>query len=74
MMVMEDAETGEQMFVDTHDQKFRRRFFDAANKRESDLNDAFQRARVDVMTLSTDDDLVRSIVRFAKRRQQVRKS
>jgi uncharacterized protein (DUF58 family) len=74
MMVMEDAETGEQMFVDTHDQKFRRRFFDAANKREADLNAVFQRARVDVMTLSTDDDLVRSIVRFAKRRQQVRKS
>ncbi len=73
MIVMEDAETGEQMFVDTHDKKFRQRFFAAANKRESDLKAAFLRAGVDVMTLSTDDDLVRSIVRFAKQRQQVRK-
>jgi uncharacterized protein (DUF58 family) len=74
MMVMEDAETGEQMFVDTHDQKFRKRFFEAAKKRDDVLRSAFQRAGVDVMTVSTDDDLVRSIVRFAKRRQQVRKS
>ncbi len=73
MMVMEDAETGEQMFVDTHDQKFRKRFFEAAKKRDEVLRSAFQRAGVDVMELSTDDDLVRSIVRFAKRRQQVRK-
>ena len=74
MIVMEDAETGEQLFVDTHDKKFRRRFYDAAYKREAELNAAFQRAGVDVMALSTDDDLVRSIVRFAKQRQQVRKA
>jgi len=73
MVVMEDAETGEQLFVDTHDKKFRRRFFDAAQKREKDLNEAFKRAGVDVLPLSTEDDLVRSIVRFAKQRQQVRK-
>ena len=74
MVVMEDAETGEQLFVDTHDKKFRKRFFDAALKREKELNESFQRARVDVLPLSTEDDLVRAIVRFAKRRQQMRKN
>ena len=74
MVVMEDAETGAQMFVDTHDLKFRKKFFAAAQQREQGLNAAFQRAGVDVLPLSTEDDLVRSIVRFAKQRQQVRKN
>ena len=73
MVVMEDAETGEQLFVDTHDRRFRQRFTDAAQEREKDLKDAFKRAGVDVMSLSTEDDLVRSIVRFAKQRQQLRR-
>ena len=73
MVVMEDAETGEQLFVDTHDKKFRQRFADAAQKRELELSAAFKHAGVDVLSLSTEDDLVRQIVRFAKRREQVRK-
>jgi uncharacterized protein (DUF58 family) len=72
MVVMEDAETGEQMFVDTHDPKFRRRFMDAVQKREDELQAAFKRTGVDVLSLSTQDDLVRAIVGFAKQRQQVR--
>ena len=73
MVVLEDAETGEQLYVDTHDKKFRKRFTEAAQKREQDLNTAFKRAGVDVLPLSTEDDLVREIVRFAKRRQQARR-
>jgi uncharacterized protein (DUF58 family) len=38
-----------------------------------ELSTAFKRAGVDVLSLSTDDDLVRQIVRFAKRRQQMRR-
>jgi uncharacterized protein (DUF58 family) len=74
MVIMEDAETGEQLYVDTHDKKFRKRFFDAAQQREIALNEAFKRAGVDVLSLSTQDDLVRAIVRFAKQRKQYRKS
>ena len=69
VMVMEDAETGEQMVVDSHDKKFRKHFYDAIQGRESQLKDAFKRAGVDVLSLSTEDDMVRSIVQFAKRRQ-----
>jgi uncharacterized protein (DUF58 family) len=72
MIVMEDAETGEQMFVDTHDRKFRKRFADVVQKREEELAVAFKRAGVDMMTLSTEDDLIKAILRFAKRRQQKR--
>jgi uncharacterized protein (DUF58 family) len=73
MVVIEDAETGEQLFVDTHDRRFRKRFYEAAQKREKDLNEAFKRAGVDALSLSTEDDLVRSIVGFATQRKQRRK-
>jgi uncharacterized protein (DUF58 family) len=73
MVVMEDAETGEQLFVDTHDKKFRQRFHEAAQRREAELKVAFRRAGVDALSLSTDDDLVRAIVRFAQQRKQHRK-
>jgi len=59
--------------VDTHDKKFRLAFRDAAMRREEELNKIFKHAGVDVMPLSTEDDLVRSIVRFAALRQRRRK-
>src|SRR2546423_7251217 len=37
LVTMQDAETGEQLFVDTHDRGFRRRFAAAAEKREAEL-------------------------------------
>lgn len=72
-IVMEDAETGEQLYVDTHDRGFRQRFFEAARRREAALNEALKHAGVDVLSLSTEEDLVRAIVRFAKLRQQHRR-
>jgi uncharacterized protein (DUF58 family) len=69
-IIMEDAETGEQLYVDTGDKKFRRRFQDAAQQREATLNEAFRRAGVDALSLSTEDDLVRAIVRFADIRRR----
>jgi uncharacterized protein (DUF58 family) len=72
-IIMEDAETGEQLYVDTHDHRFRARFEEAARRREAALNEAFKHAGVDVLSLSTEDDLVRAIVRFATLRQQRRK-
>ena len=58
-LLMEDAETGEQLYVDTHDRAFRRRFQEAAEQREATLRDAFRRAGVDAVSLSTDEDLRR---------------
>ncbi len=72
-LIMEDAETGEQLYVDTHDKGFRRRFREAADRRESTLSDAFKRSGVDAVSLSTDEDLVRAIVRMAQLRQRRRR-
>lgn len=72
-IIMEDAETGEQLYVDTHDRRFRAEFVEAARRREAALNAAFKQAGVDVLSLSTEEDLIRAIVRFAALRQQRRK-
>jgi uncharacterized protein (DUF58 family) len=72
VVVMEDAETGEQLYVDTHDRKFRQRFNDAALRREAALTESFKHAGVDALSLSTEEDLVRAIVRFAQQRKQRR--
>jgi hypothetical protein len=45
-----------------------------AQQREATLRETFRRAGVDALTLSTEEDLVRAIVRFATlRRQKSRK-
>ncbi len=72
-IIMEDAETGEHLYVDTHDARFRKRFHEAAMAREATLKDVFKRSGVDVLQLSTEDDLVRSLVRFAALRQRKRR-
>ncbi|MCX6050079.1 MAG: DUF58 domain-containing protein [Chloroflexi bacterium] len=71
-VIMEDAETGEQLYVDTHDKKFRQRFQAAAQAREAALNETLKRAGVSALSLSTEEDLVRAIVRFAALRERQR--
>ena len=73
-IVVQDSETGEQLVVDTHDAAFRARFAEAATARRDELARAFGRAGVDAVTLSTEDDLVRAIVRMAARRKRRRRS
>ncbi len=72
-MIMEDAETGEQLYVDTHDRRFRQRFEQAARQREAILLQSFKNAGVDCLSLSTDEDLVSAIVRYANLRRQRRR-
>ena len=71
-VILADSETGEQLYVDTRDRAFRRRFEEAAAAREAAIADAFKRSGVDAVTLSTDEDLVRAIVRMATLRKRRR--
>ena len=72
-VILEDSETGEQIYVDTSDKKFRMRFVQAARKREADLNESFKRAGVDVLPLSTEADLIHAIASFVMLRRQRRR-
>jgi uncharacterized protein (DUF58 family) len=72
-ILVEDSETGEQLFVDTHDKKFRARYEKASRERELGLKAAFHHAGVDVLSMTTNEDMVRALVRFAALRKQRRK-
>ncbi len=67
---LEDAETGEQLYVDTHDPRFRARFAEVAREREESLAATFRRAGVEPWAVSTGEDLVRAIMRFAAARKR----
>jgi uncharacterized protein (DUF58 family) len=71
-IVVEDAETGEQLTVDTGNLSFRRRFQEAAERREAALQENLRRAGVDLFDFSTEEDLVGAIVRMAALRKRRR--
>ena len=70
LIPIRDAETGEQLLVDTHDAGFRKRFARIAAQREGELRQSLARAGVDTLELSTDDDLVDAILRFTDLRKR----
>ncbi len=70
LLTFQDAESGEQFFVDTHDRNFRARFAAIADARETALRAAFEKAGVDVVELATEDDVLDSLLRFADMREQ----
>ena len=73
MIYVEDAETGEQIFVDTDDPAFRQRLREAAQQRQSALMEATRSAGTDLFTIGTDEDLVRALVRVAELRKRRRR-
>ena len=70
LITMRDAESGEQLLVDTSNAKFRQRFAQIAAQRETELRQTLARAGVDTLELSTEDDLVPSILRFSDMRKR----
>ena len=72
VVLVEDSETGEQLSVDTRDKRFRRRFIEAARRRDAELTQAFRRAGTAALSLSTEEDLVSAILRFASLRKRTR--
>jgi uncharacterized protein (DUF58 family) len=73
LVTIEDAESGEQLFVDTNDPSFRERFAALAEQHEAALRAALGKAQVDTLELATDDDLLEALLRFvALRRQRAR--
>jgi uncharacterized protein (DUF58 family) len=72
LVVLQDAETGEQMFLDTHDPAFRKRFAAAAEARETELQRSFTRAGVECLNLATDARLDLALLNFARQRRRQR--
>jgi uncharacterized protein (DUF58 family) len=67
LIVIEDAETGEQLVVDTSDPLLRSRLEAGVNDREARLNAGMRRAGVPVHRIATSDDLAHTLVRVVAR-------
>ncbi len=73
LLVIEDSETGELLSVDTSDPEFRRRFAFVADERNVEIQAAVARSGVDLHAVSTEDDLVASLVRIVELRRRRRR-
>jgi uncharacterized protein (DUF58 family) len=72
MIYVEDAETGEVIFVDTDDPGFQRRLRAAADARQAALVADLRSAGLQLHPVSTDEDLVRALFRLAQLRRRRR--
>ena len=73
LMTVEDAETGEQLFIDAADPAFRARYAAIAQAQEAALMASLAGSGADILELATDDDLLDALLRYADlRRQRVR--
>ena len=70
MMTLRDAETNQQVFVDTSDPGFRRRFAQHAQSHEDQLLGALTRAGIDCLELSTESTVHEDLIRFIEQRQR----
>ena len=73
VIVVEDAETREQLVVDSSDAEFRRRLREAGEHREAELRAVTLRAGVSIHEVSTADDLVQALVRIIESRKRRRR-
>lgn len=68
LMYLTDAETGEQMWVDTSDKQLRENYKHYAFERERGLENSFKRSGVDVANIRADEDYVRALINLFKKR------
>lgn len=71
MLTVRDAETGEQVFLDTSDKSFRQRFAERAAEHEARLAQTLSRSGVDCLELSTVNPVHEGLIRFVRQRQQL---
>jgi uncharacterized protein (DUF58 family) len=70
LVTVEDAETGEQLFIDASDPAFRARYAAIAEQQEAELIEQIARSGADILELATDEDLLEALLRFVDLRRQ----
>ena len=68
LMRMLDSETGEERWIDTSSKKTRQTYQKWWFERQQRMNITAQRCKVDVATMSTDEDYVKSLMALFKKR------
>jgi uncharacterized protein (DUF58 family) len=72
LVLVEDAETGEQLLVDTSDPLFQQRLRAEVDGREAAVSGVLRRAGVTAHLVSTGDDLIRALVDMVRRSKRRR--
>ena len=70
VVTLEDAETGEQIEINTADRTTRTRFADQAQKQEADLLRTLRRNNIDTIGLRTGEDYLSALRTFFKQRER----
>jgi uncharacterized protein (DUF58 family) len=69
LLFVQDAETGEQLLVDSSDPQLRRRLQALAEEQDEHIRRGVAQAAVDLHLVSTEDDLLSAFVRMAESRR-----
>src|SRR5881392_25335 len=70
IITLEDAETGEQIEINTADRTTRARFTDLASEHETDLSRTLRRNNIDAIALQTGKDYLPALRSFFKQRER----
>ncbi len=70
LITLEDAETGEQIEVNTGDRRTRTRFAEAARAQLAETNHTLRRNNIDTISLRTNDDYLPALRAFFKQRER----
>lgn len=65
---LEDAETGEEILIDTSDPAFRKQFAELGGKERAERDLCFKQLGMDSVEIFTDKDYIEPLVRFFKKR------
>src|SRR5581483_10996218 len=70
IITLEDAETGEQIEINTADRATRSRFADVVDRQESDLLRMLRRNNIDAIAMKTGEDYLPALRSFFKKRER----
>lgn len=68
LVKLKDAETGERVWVDTSDSRLRKSYKNAWGQNQLELQKTFTRSGVDSVSMSTDEDYVKSLMKLFRMR------
>jgi uncharacterized protein (DUF58 family) len=68
LMKIKDAESGEERWIDTSSARVRRAYSEWWDDRQKAMNDSFKKCRVDSVSISTEDDYVKSLITLFDKR------
>jgi len=70
IITLEDAETGQQVEINTADRRTRALFTDLVDERDTELSHTLRRNNIDAITLQTGRDYLPALRSFFKQRER----